>query len=59
MLTSEEIKGIKGILENPHTLEGLEHILDTSRGNSLPLLDWVTADCYPHIWLTQFETEGQ
>lgn len=59
ILTSEDMKGVKGILENPYILEGLEYILDTARGKTCPILDWVTADCYSHTYLTQFEAEGQ
>lgn len=39
MLTSEEIKRIKGILENPHIIECLEGILDIARGETHPLLN--------------------
>lgn len=39
MLTSEEMKGIKGTWGNPHIREGLEQILEIGRGETHSSLD--------------------
>jgi len=42
MVTSEEMKGVKGILGNSHIFEGLEWILDIARRETT----WVTSQLY-------------
>lgn len=39
MLTSEEMKRMKGILENPHIIEWLEGIFDIAQRETHPLLN--------------------
>lgn len=54
------MKGTKGILANPYIFEDLEGILDIARGETHPLLDWVTAawrQVFPTLDLTQFKVE--
>lgn len=62
MLTSEEMKGVKGILENSHLFEDLEQSLDIARGAIHPLLAWIIAlwrQAFPILDITQFKAEGQ
>lgn len=62
MLHEQEMRKIRNIIENPSIFEALEHCLDTSRGDTHPLLDWVTAAwryAFPSLDLTQFETAGK
>lgn len=62
MLSDQEMKRIRNIVENPAVAEALEHVIETARGDTHPLLDWITAAwrvAYPNLDLTQFETAGQ
>lgn len=62
MLHEQEMRRVKGIIENPSIYEALEHCLDTSKGDTYPLMDWITAAwrlAFPTLDLTQFETAGK
>lgn len=62
MLTDAEMSRLKGCIENPGVYDALDHVLQVGRGDTHPLLDWITAAwrlAYPTLDLTQFETAGQ
>ncbi|XP_059101848.1 uncharacterized protein LOC131895456 [Peromyscus eremicus] len=62
MLTDLEMRKIRNIVENPSVSEALEHVIETSKGDTHPLLDWITAAwrfAFPTLDLTQFESAAQ
>lgn len=62
MLHEKEMRRIKNIIENPTIYEALEQVLEASRGETKPLLDWLTSAwrfAFPTLDLTQFEAAGK
>lgn len=62
MLSSSEMAKLRNIVENPAVTEALEHVIEMSKEDNHPLMDWVTAAwrlAFPTLDLTQFEAKGK